>query len=138
MIPLIKRDLIRDEGWVPHAYKDSEGYLTIGVGHLIDKRKKGELPAKIIDALLMHDIREVMKQLDKKLPWWRSLDETRQRVLVNMAFNLGINGLLKFRKMLAALEAGDYEKAAEEMLDSRWAKQVGKRAERLWAMMMTG
>ena len=88
--PLID-ELRRDEGVIPHAYQDSLGYWTIGVGHLIDKRKGGKMPDVIIDMLLRYDIDEKIAELNEKLPWWGFLDEPSQRVIVNMAFNLGVD-----------------------------------------------
>lgn len=130
-LALLKADLSRDEGRIPHAYTDSEGFLTIGVGHLIDKRRGGRLSEEMIDALLLEDINGVFIDLDNYLPWWRGLSEARQRALANMAFNLGIHGLLKFKKMLAAMQAGDWQEAAKEALASKWASQVGARANRI-------
>lgn len=128
--PLID-ELRRDEGVKDHAYQDSLGYWTIGVGHLIDKRKGGKMPDVIIDMLLRYDIDEKIAELNEKLPWWGFLDEPSQRVIVNMAFNLGVEGLLKFGKFMDALKDGDRNRAASEMLDSKWAEQVGARATRL-------
>lgn len=134
----IKKDLERDEGKINHAYQDSEGYWTIGVGHLIDKRKQGSIPNFIIEALLEYDIDEKSKELDKIIPFWRNLDALRQRVLLNMAFNLGVGNLMGFKRFLQALRDSDYTLASIEMMDSKWARQVGKRAERLSKMMRTG
>lgn len=120
-----------DEGVVPHAYQDSLGYWTIGVGHLIDKRKGGGLSDKIIAWILYEDIQSKVGELDKKIPWWRELSGDRQDALVNMAFNLGTDGLLGFVKFIAMLKEGKYREASIEMLDSLWAKQVGDRAIRL-------
>lgn len=128
--PLIS-ELRRDEGVINYAYQDSLGYWTIGVGHLIDKRKGGKMPDVIIDMLLRYDIDEKIAELNEKLPWWGFLDEPSQRVIVNMAFNLGVEGLLKFGKFMDALKDGDRNRAASEMLDSKWAEQVGARATRL-------
>jgi lysozyme len=72
------------------------------------------------------------------MPWWNELDETRQRVLANMCFNLGCPRLKNFKNFLAALEAGDFETAGEEMMDSKWATQVGSRAVRLQEKMLHG
>lgn len=124
-------ELRRDEGVIPHAYQDSLGYWTIGVGHLIDKRKGGKMPDVIIDMLLRYDIDEKIAELNEKLPWWGFLDEPSQRVIVNMAFNLGVEGLLKFKDFMDALKDGDRDRAASEMLSSKWAEQVGARATRL-------
>jgi lysozyme len=77
--------------------------------------------------LLNNDRIETERELDKRLPWWRDLSDTRQRAVLNMAFNLGTEDLLGFRKMLGALEAGDFQKASAEALDSKWAGQVGQR-----------
>ena len=136
-LELIK-ELRRDEGVIPHAYQDSIGYWTIGVGRLIDKRKGGRLTDEEIDYLLMNDIKECVADLDKNLPWWRSLTDARRRVLVNMRFNLGMAGLLGFRNTLKFIEGGDYKRAAANMLLSKWAKQVGQRANRLAKMMENG
>lgn len=131
-------ELRRDEGVVPYAYQDSLGYWTIGVGRLIDRRKGGRLRDDEIDYLLKSDIEELYGLLDEKLPWWRKLDPVRQRVIVNMAFNLGVAGLLGFRNTLKAIEAGDWKRAAAGMLASKWATQVGERARRLARMMLNG
>lgn len=124
----IRSDIQRDEGCVLHAYEDSRGFVTIGYGRLIDPRRGGGITLREAEMLLDHDIAKVMLALDSKLPWWRELSEMRQRALINMAFNLGINGLLTFRRMLAALKECRYEDAAREAMDSRWAQQVGRRA----------
>ena len=134
LLPLIS-ELRRDEGVVAHAYQDSLGYWTIGVGHLIDKRKGGKMPDVIIDMLLRYDIDEKVAELNEKLPWWGFLDEPSQRVIVNMAFNLGVEGLLKFKDFMDALKDGDRNRAASEMLNSKWAEQVGARATRLAAVI---
>lgn len=136
------KDLIailrRDEGVVKHEYKDSLGFSTIGVGRLIDGRKGGGLSDDEIDYLLANDIKKAMAGLDQSIPWWRNLTPARQRVLVSMAFNLGIGGLLGFKNTLAMVKAGDYAGAARGMLQSKWAGQVGDRAVRLAAMMESG
>ena len=134
----LRAQLIRDEGKVAHAYQDSLGYWTIGVGHLIDERRGGSLPEFIIDTLLEHDIEKVVKELIAALPWFIELDPPRQAVLINMAFNLGTAGLMKFGNTLRAVREGAYSAAAMHMLDSAWAKQVGIRAQRLATQMETG
>jgi lysozyme len=117
---------------------DHLGFATVGVGRLIDKRKGGRLSNDEIDYLLKNDIARFSAELDERLPWWRTLDEVRARVILNMAFNLGVDGLLKFRNTLAAVKAGEWDRAAVGMLASLWAKQVGARAKRLARMMRTG
>ena len=133
----LMEELERDEDRVNHAYLDSEGYLTIGIGHLIDKKKGGSIPDFIIDALLEYDIEQKEQDLDHYLPFWRNLSNARQRVLLTMAFNLGVGSLMGFKRFIAALRATDYNAASVEMLDSKWARQVGKRATRLAEIMRT-
>jgi lysozyme len=133
------RDLIEsDEGRIAHAYKDSLGYWTIGVGRLIDERKGGHLSDAEIDMLLDNDIASCVAALSDALPWFSKLDEVRQAVLISMAFQLGVAGLLKFQITLGSVETGDYTTAGDEMLQSRWAKQTPERARRLADMMRTG
>jgi len=133
-IDLLERDLIRDEGKRNKPYKDSKGILTIGIGHNLEEGISDEA----ISFIFKNDIQTVIEDLDRNIPWWKTLDEVRQRVLANMCFNLGIVRLLEFRKFLMAAQAGDYKTAAKEMMDSLWASQVGKRAVRLEHMMRTG
>jgi lysozyme len=131
-------ELRRDEGVVRHAYQDSLGYWTIGVGRLIDRRRGGGLSEDEIDQLLWNDVMRVEAGLDRRIAWWRKLDPVRRRVLVNMAFNLGVEGLMGFVRTLKAVEDGRWADAAAGMLASKWARQVGVRAERLAGMMRTG
>lgn len=133
----VRELLALHEGRVPHAYLDSLGYLTIGIGHLIDQRKGGRLPDAIIDALFEHDLHEHTNELFAHLPWAREIDPVRQAVLIDMFFNLR-RGLLGFKETLRHFEAGEWEQAAAAMLDSKWAQQVGARAIRLANMTRTG
>lgn len=134
----LRAQLIADEGCVLHAYQDSLGYWTIGIGHLIDKRKGGSIPAKIAYDLLDYDIDKHVTELAAALPWIDTLDPVRQAVLVNMAFNLGTAGLLKFKSTLAAIQLGNWALASDCMAKSLWARQVGQRAVRLRRMIETG
>lgn len=134
----LSKQLRRDEGVEESAYTDSLGYLTIGVGRLIDKRKGGRLRDNEIEFLLQNDIQEVSQALSVRLPWTKRLDPARLGVLQNMAFNLGVDGLLAFKKTLRLVEAGDYQAASKEMLNSKWASQVGARAQRLSNQMASG
>lgn len=134
----LKELLHEHEGWRSHAYQDSLGYWTIGYGRLIDERKGGGISREEGEFLLGNDIRSKMNEMDERLPWWRSLDDVRQVALLDMAFNLGVAGLSNFRRMLGALEAGQYERAASEALSSRWADQVGRRADEIAEMFRTG
>jgi lysozyme len=135
---LLKQQLIAHEGLKLSAYQDSLGYWTIGVGHLIDARRGGRISSKVAAILLEDDITTTMTELDRALPWWRSLNEVRQRVLVDMCFNLGIDRLLRFKNTLAAIQEGRWDAAKAEMLDSDWAREVVDRATRLAEMMRMG
>jgi len=138
MIEKLKQLLIKHEAEVNHAYQDSEGYWTIGVGHLIDERKGGKISHKISMLILDDDINEKLGQCDRAFDWFDDLDETRKIVILNMAFNLGVDGFKKFKKTIAYIEHGEYEAASIEMLDSAWKIQVGKRANELSEMMKNG
>lgn len=131
------KQLILHEGVRLSAYQDSGGFWTIGIGRNIDRRGGGISEEEAL-YLFNNDVARVSADLDRELPMWRELDEVRQRVLFDMAFNLGIAGLLKFHNALGAIRQGNYAHAAEEILDSRWASQVGPRATRLAAMMRNG
>lgn len=127
----LKADLKRDEGYRKSAYRDSEGYLTIGIGRLIDRKLNAGLSEHEAEYLLSNDLSKVFKELDDNLTWWREMNTLRQNALANMCFNLGITRLLGFVKMLTALKNKDYEEAAFEALNSKWAVQVGNRAKRI-------
>jgi lysozyme len=131
----LRTDLIRDEGYRRGVYKDSLGILTGGVGRNLSAR--GFLDSEI-NLMLVNDIEIVERDLDLNIPWWRELDPVRQRVLMNMCFNMGWLRLSGFTKFLHALMSKDYEEAADEMLDSKWAEQVGTRAVRLADQMRRG
>lgn len=130
--------ITRHEGYRRSAYQDSKGYWTIGIGRLIDKKLNGGLTVEEAQYLLQNDLDRCAKDLNEKLPWWSELSENRQYVLLNMCFNLGIAKLLGFKNTLAMIKAGNYEGAAKGMLNSLWAKQVGKRATELAEQMRKG
>lgn len=134
----LAKQLRRDEDEVLSAYTDSLGYLTIGVGRLIDKRKGGGITPEESAYLLDNDIDKRLKGIRVALPWFDSLDEARQGVLLNMAFQMGIDGLLGFKNTLAMVKAGNYAGAAAGMLESKWAKQTPERAGRLSDQMKDG
>ena len=131
----MKKELIRDEGMRLKPYRCPAGKLTIGVGRNLDDTGITELEAEM---LLAYDIERFGYQLDRAIPWWRRLDEVRQRVLLNMAFNMGTMRLMEFTITLANVQAGRYKEAAAAMRNSKWARQVGARAERLAVMMEKG
>ncbi|RRW87918.1 glycoside hydrolase family protein [Pandoraea apista] len=130
----LKAELTCDEGYRLRLYVDTVGKVSGGIGrNLTDK---GLRPDEV-DLMYANDISESEAWLDHNLPWWQSLDPVRQRVLMNMAFNMQ-GRLLEFRNFLAAVERHDWPVAKREMLDSRWAQEVGARATRLALMMETG
>jgi lysozyme len=137
-ITSLETQLLRDEGEILHAYQDSRGYWTIGVGRLIDERKGGGISKDESRLLLGNDITKVMNRLAVSVPWILQLDSVRAGVLQNMDFNIGIDGLLEFKNTLALIKAGDYEAASDALLESAWATQVGPRAQRLALQMRTG
>ena len=130
-IDLLCKELKRDEGYRGLIYSCSAGKLTYGYGH---NGQDNPIPETIATALLGHDIGQALAQCEK-WPWFYGLSDVRKRVIVNMVFNLGFEGVCKFKKMIEAIEAGDYVKAAWEMQDSDWRRQVGARADRLCSMM---
>lgn len=132
---VLVRELTRDEGVRLKPYRCSAGKLTIGIGRNIQDRGISRTEAEF---LLHNDCADVFADLDRLLPWWRDLDEVRQRALANMCFNLGIGRLLGFRNTLRHLEAGRYLEAAQSALASKWATQVGHRAERIAVMLRDG
>ena len=134
----LKEQLKRDEGVVNHAYQDSLGFTTIGVGRLIDANRGGGLSDSEVDYLLNNDITDKTAQVLEALPWAKELSEPRLGVLINMAFQLGIHGLLGFPGMLGAVRTGDYKAAAEHMLESKWEQQTPTRAHRLADQMESG
>jgi len=133
-IEALKDQLILHEGLKLKPYKCTAGKITIGVGRNIEDIGITEDEAR---SLLDNDILRVAQELDNALPWWRDLSDVRQRVLLDMAFNIGTPTLMKFKNTLALIEAGEFENASVEMLDSRWAEQVGQRARTLSQAMAT-
>ena len=133
-MPDIYEQLELHEGFESKVYPDSKGILTIGIGRNLQDKGITKAEAKM---MLVNDVNEVVGQLSQ-YAWYVSLDPIRQKVLIDMAFNLGIKGLLKFRKMIKAIEERDYVRAAAEMKDSRWCAEVKTRADRLIKMMLTG
>jgi len=139
----LRSDLVRDEAVRLKPYRDSVGKLSIGVGRNLDDKGISEAEAMM---LLDNDIAEHVALLDKYLPWWTTLDETRQLALANLAFNLGVGPsaeqslgkLLTFHDTLKALQNGEYDVVANHLAVTLWAQQVGIRATRIIAAMRTG
>jgi len=129
----LKDQLILHEGLELKSYQCSAGFITLGVGRNVEELGITEDEARY---LLDNDILRVTKELDNNLPWWRDMSEVRQRIFVDMVFNLGISRFLNFKNMIAAAEEQNWEECAAQMLDSRWADQVGQRATRLATAMV--
>lgn len=142
-LALLIVELRRDEGVRYSIYLDSLGVPTVGVGH---NCKVSPLPAGWVcpltdgqvNQLLTQDLANTFAQLNASLPWWATLDDVRQRCVANLAFNLGVTGLLTFHNTLLAMQRGSYAVAAAGMLASKWASQVGARAQRLASAMEHG
>lgn len=128
-------ELWDDEGFKEHAYQDHLGYWTIGVGRLIDKRKGGRITIEEAKYLLTNDIEEKYHDLITALPWIQEHPDEVQRALCNMAFQLGITGLLGFKRTLALIQQKKYAEAAANALLSKWAQQTPNRAKRVTDMI---
>ncbi len=131
----LRDDLLRDEGLRLKPYRCTAGKLTIGVGRNLDDVGITKDEALY---LLDGDIARVRTEVKKAFAWFDGLNEVRQNVILNMAFNLGLYRLSQFHQTLRAIEKGDYATAADQMLKSLWAKQVGQRAVRLARQMREG
>ncbi|MBB5189615.1 lysozyme [Silvimonas terrae] len=143
ILNLMIAELRRDEGVKYTRYLDTKGIPTTGVGHNLQAKPLPPgwtypLNDTQVNQLLSTDLQDIFSGLDARLPWWRKLDEVRQRVITNMAFNLGVDGLIQFKNTLAAVQRGDYTAAANGMQASAWFVQVGARAQRLVQAMQTG
>lgn len=131
---ILRDHLVVEEGYRKKPYVDTVGKVTIGVGrNLTDKGLSGPE----VEFLLNNDITETEALLDARLPWWRKLDDARQMVIMDMAFNMG-GKLFTFVNTLAAIKRGDWAAAKAGMLAAKWAQQVGDRADRLAQIMETG
>lgn len=151
-LSLMAKELERDEGVRLYPYTHAKGYLAIGVDRNLDncpltteERERvghdGRTQAITKEEaiyLLTNDIKRIALELNRRMGWWKELDEVRRRVLLNMAFNLGTTRLLNFTEMLRWTQQGHYRAASMCLLASIWANQVGERAERLAKMMASG
>lgn len=124
--------LLAEEGYRKFPYKDTEGILTIGIGRNLQDKGLTRLEANY---LLKNDILDAQDDLIRILDNFDQLPENVQIVLLDMVFNMGIIKLLEFEKMLYAVESKDFKTASKEMLNSKWATQVGYRAKNLAKMM---
>jgi len=127
--------IARHEGYREHIYRCSKGKLTIGYGYNLDSGMPED------EALILMGLRilKIISELKEKIPWFEDLNDARKMVLVDMAYQMGVSGLLGFKKMFTAMRVGNYERAYTEMLDSKWAKRdTPERAKELSVMMRTG
>ena len=131
---LLRSQLERHEGLRLHPYHDTVGKLTVGYGRNLDDVG---ITRDEADFMLDNDIEQVELQLET-VDEYVGLDQVRQTVVANMAYNLGFHGLMQFSRMWKAIGRRDYDSAAREMLDSRWSKQVGNRAVELARIMRFG
>jgi len=138
MIEKLTEQLRRDEGESLVAYQDHLGYWTIGVGRLIDHRKGGGITRDESAMLLANDIQHILTLLPKRIPFFHKLDDARKGALCNMAFQMGVGGLMSFATTLDHLSRGEFEKAADAMLFSKWAHQTPQRAARISNQIRTG
>jgi lysozyme len=134
----LRNQLKIDEGTILHAYRDSRGFLTIGSGILIDEREGGGITNGENDFLLDNRITKAINDMDDRIPWIVTKSDGVQRAVANMVYNMGIEKVLRFKEMLAALKADNYKEAAAQALDSPWATEVGDRATRIAALLSAG
>jgi lysozyme len=125
------------EGFRSQLYRDSEGYLTIGYGRLLEPSKGGGISKDEAEYLLSNDLRRAEREAESLEPYLE-LAPARQAVLAEMVFNMGLGEVKAFKRMLSALVQQDFALAAFEMQSSRWAGQVGVRAVQLAEQMKTG
>lgn len=144
--------LVVNEGIKLKSYRCPAGYVTIGIGRNLDLNPLTQEELAYVGHncrtffiskdqafyLCRNDIKRVKEQLDKELPWWRDLNTDRQFVMIDLCYNMGIKKLLGFQKTLQSIATGYYIKAGEQLLQSLYAKQVGKRARRNAECLQTG
>ena len=116
------------EGFVEHVYDDSLGIPTIGYGFAI---KDLILDEDIAEDILMRKLEKLKRNANARFQWLEDMPQEVQAVILNMCYQLGVTGVSKFRKAISALQEGDWDEAANEMLDSLWARQTPNRATEL-------
>lgn len=131
----LEDQLIRHEGYRQFPYKCSAGVWTVAIGRNLDDRGISEDEARY---MLHNDIKSCKKEINFSFPVVKTLNNARCNVLINMCFNIGIGRLRGFKKMWAAIEDKNFNEAARQMLDSKWATQVGIRAKELSESMRMG
>jgi|TARA_B110000240_G_C13374766_1_gene399819 lysozyme len=143
-IEALREQLKVDEGVKYEIYKDHLGYPTFGIGHLIteDDPEHGEpdgteISEDRVNEIFESDVAKFVSEAKILFPDLDELPDVAQQVIVNMAFNMGRPRLSKFKNFIAGVNDRDWTRAAEEMMDSRWADQVGARATRLRNLILT-
>lgn len=131
----LKNLLFNHEDYRQFPYKDTTGHLTIGIGRNLTDRG---ISLSESYYLLNEDIIYFSSKLYNVLPWFIDLDENRQIALIDMCFNLGLQGLLSFKKTLSLIAQGKHDEASIEVLKSKWATQVGDRAKMISQIIKTG
>lgn len=134
-LQLLRDQLINEEGIRFTPYTDTRGKVTIGVGHNLTDNG---ISQSVMYAILQEDINEVISDLDMNIPFWKNMDEVRQRALADVCFNIGIVQFLNFHKMISALVSQDYVAAAYELKTSAWYGEVGARGPKLVNMLLLG
>lgn len=137
-IQLALEQLKIDEGCRLTAYQDTVGVWTIGYGHTGGVKKGDKITQKEAEEFLLEDTLEAARDASTLPVGFDGLNAVRQAVLINMTFNLGLTRVLNFKRFLSAVQIRDFDRAALEMLDSKWAGQVGQRAIRLAKLMKQG
>ena len=133
MLPAMQSLLEQQEGFRAKPFRDSRGFLTIGNGTNLDAGI-----TRVQAAALMQCQLDANEPALLAFPWFAGLDPVRRGVIENMAYNIGVSGVLEFKDMLAAIEAKDWPEAAHQMRASKWRVQVGDRALVLADIMETG
>jgi len=131
----IEKLLEKHEGRRNMAYKDSKGIWTIGIGHNLEANS---IPDEAVSIIFAADKANVDSDISNSFPWYSSLDEVRQGVVVDVVFNMGLPRFKGFKNTIRYIKQGDYDKAADELLDSDAARDLPKRYNELSEMMRTG
>lgn len=131
----LRAQLVLAEEYRLLPYTDTVGKITIGIGHNLTDL--GLSPC-VVEAIYTEDVQRAISGVTAAFPWWIGLDDVRQRVVIDLTFNMGLRTLQGFPHALAAMARGDWARAAAELQDSHWYRQVGVRGPRLVQMLLTG
>lgn len=129
------KTLERHEGYRQFPYKDSLGIWTVGIGRNLQHNGIDLAEARV---MALNDIYRIEGAIKVRWLFYNKLSEARQMVILNMCFQMGVNGVMQFVKMMIACEAGDFKKAAHEMQNSQWYLQTPVRAAELAIAMLNG